>query len=113
MDRPAGSSRRLRGTEGIMYHVHRPLGILAVLLAAAAPALAADRIDIALTLPRAQYTVAEPVELALLYHNEGGNARTLPLVVRHGDGSTLTFDVPFDAKAAQGQSRLVRLNGGT
>jgi hypothetical protein len=55
--------------------------------ALAAPAEAADDgIELGLAGTRRHYTVAEPVELALLYQNNGGNARGLPLEVRHADG---------------------------
>ena len=42
-----------------------------------APARAADAVELELALPRTQYTTAEPIELALLYKNDGGNLKTL------------------------------------
>ena len=45
--------------------------------------------------------------MALLYKNDGGNSRTVPLEVRHADGSSLTFQVPFDVPVGKAQTRLV------
>jgi hypothetical protein len=72
-----------------------------------APARAADGVELELALPRTQYTSAESIELALLYKNDGGNLKKLPLEVRHADGSSLTFEVPFDVAAGKGQTRVV------
>jgi outer membrane protein assembly factor BamB len=80
-------------------------------LVAALPALAADGVELSLALPRTQYTTAEPVEIALVYKNGGGNLRKLPLEVKHADGSSLTFEVPFDA-AGKEQARVVTVRGG-
>jgi hypothetical protein len=83
--------------------------VCALLLAA--PARAADGVELELALPRTQYTTAEPIELALLYKNDGGNLKKLPLEVKHADGSGLTFDVPFDVAAGKGQTRVVTIGG--
>src|SRR5262245_37430872 len=83
-----------------------------VLLFAAGACRGADAVALQLALPRSQYTTAEPIELAVLSKSEGGGARKLPLEVRHADGSSLTFQVPFDAPAGQGQTRLVVLSPG-
>jgi hypothetical protein len=76
------------------------------------PALAADGVEMSLALPRTQFTTAEPIEIALLYRNDGGNLRKVPLEVKHADGSSLTFEVPFDIPAGKGQTRIITLNPG-
>ncbi len=76
------------------------------------PALAADEIELSLALPRTQYRNGEAVEIALLYKNGGGNLRKLPLEVRHADGSTLAFEVPFDVAPGKAQTRLVPVGAG-
>jgi hypothetical protein len=76
---------------------------------ASLPALAADGIELSLALPRTQYTDTEPIEIALLYRNDGGNRTNLPLEVAHADGSTITFEVPFDAAPGKAQTRLVTI----
>jgi hypothetical protein len=88
------------------------LGPLAagLLLLAAGACRAADAVGLELTLPRVQYTTAEPVELAVLSTNDGGNARKLSLVVAHADGSSLTFAVPFDVPAGKARTRIVILS---
>ncbi len=83
-----------------------------LLCGVAVPAVAADSVDLGLALPRLQYTTGEPVEIAVLYKNEGGNVKKLPLEVRHADGSSLTFEVPFDAAAGKSQTRVVAIRGG-
>src|SRR5262249_57119965 len=50
---------------------------------------------------------AEPIELALLY--PGREAKSIPLEVRHADGSTLTLDVPLLA-GGKAQTRLISLH---
>ena len=42
----------------------------------------------------------------------GGNAKSLPLVLRHADTSSLTTQVPVDAPAGQSQIRLVSVKAG-
>jgi hypothetical protein len=79
-------------------------------LACLTAARAADEASVSLAGTRANYSMAEPIELAVLYKNDGGNAKTLPLEVRHADGSTLTFDVPFDVAAGKSQARMVTLH---
>ena len=71
------------------------------LLLPAGFAPAADSVALELALPRAQYNTAEPIEFAVFYKNEGGNASKLPLEVKHADGSSLTFQVPFDVAAGK------------
>jgi len=85
------------------------IGLLAscALFLTVAPARAADGVELELALPRVQYNTAEPIELALLYKNDGGNLKKLPLEVKHADGSSLTFEVPFDVAAGKGQTRVV------
>jgi hypothetical protein len=80
--------------------------------AAGLSAAAADTVDLSLAGTRSHFTTAEPVELALLYTNDGGNLKKLPLEVKHADGSLLTFEVPFDAAAGKSQVRLVTLLSG-
>jgi hypothetical protein len=77
------------------------------------PAFAADGVELSLTLPRVQYTIAEPIEIALLCKNDSGNLKKLPLEVQHADGSNLTLDVPFDVPAGKEQTRIVTLRPGT
>src|SRR5688500_1842170 len=84
------------------------LRTLALLVLPVAPLAAAD-VDLALALPRTQYTTAEPIEFALLYSGE--DAKSLPLELRHADGSTLTLTVPLKA-TGKSQTRLVTINGG-
>jgi hypothetical protein len=76
------------------------------------PAWAADGIELTLALPRTQYNITEPIELALLYKNDGGNLKKLSLEVRHTDGSSLTFEVPFDVAVGKGQTRIVAIQSG-
>jgi hypothetical protein len=76
-------------------------------LVTAVPALAADGVEISLAVPRMQYTTAEPIEIALLYRNDGGNLRKVPLVVKDSSGSSLAFEVPFDVAAGKAQTRIV------
>ena len=59
---------------------------------------------------RTHFSMAEPIEFAVLYKNDGGNAKTLPLEIRHSDDSTVTIDVPFDAAAGKSQARMVTLH---
>ncbi len=80
-------------------------------LVAGLPALAADGVELSLALPRSQYTTAEPIEIALVYKNDGGNLRKLPLEIKHADGSSLTFEVPF-AGAGKEKTRIVTVRGG-
>lgn len=70
--------------------------------------LSAAEVDLALTLPRTQYTLLDPIEFALAY--SGGDAKTLPLEVRHADGSTLRLTVPLEA-TDKPQTQLVSING--
>jgi hypothetical protein len=85
--------------------------VVCAFLGAAAPTLAADAVEVALTSTRGHFTIAEPVEIAILYRNDGGNLREVPLEVRHGDGSGLTLRVP--AGPAKEQTRIVTLRPGT
>lgn len=90
----------------------KAVAILFALCAAVPKVAAADNVQVALTGTRTQFTVAEPVEFAVLYQNDGGNARSLPLEIRHQDGSTLTVSLPFTAPAGQAQARLLSLQPG-
>jgi hypothetical protein len=82
------------------------LGILSAILFIPA-AHAADSVEIQLAGTRTHFAVSEPIELAILYRNDGGNARSLPVVVRHTDGSTVTYTVPFDVAAGKPQTRVL------
>jgi hypothetical protein len=76
-------------------------------------ARAADGVALELAVPRAQYTTAEPIELAVLYQNDGGNAKRLPLVIEHADGDSMTFQVPFTVPAGKAQTRILTIGAGT
>ncbi|MBI4023547.1 MAG: hypothetical protein HY360_01110 [Verrucomicrobia bacterium] len=78
----------------------------------AARTYAADGIELSLASTRTRFTVAEPVELAALYKNDGGNAKSLSVEIRHEDGSAFSLSVPVDAASGQSQSRLVTLQPG-
>ena len=86
------------------------VAVLGFLLALTPPAPAADEATISLAGTRTHYSMAEPVEFAVLYKNDGGNAKSLPLEIRHSDGSTVTVAVPFDAPAGKSQARMVTLH---
>jgi hypothetical protein len=88
-----------------------PLSLLGLILLPVATT-AADAVDLSLAVPRGAFTTAEAIELAVLYKNEGGNLAKVPLEVKHEDGSSLTFQVPFDAAAGKGQTRVVTLRAG-
>jgi hypothetical protein len=87
-----------------------PISMLGLLLALAPSASAADEAVAALAGTRTHSSMAEPIEFAVLYKNDGGNAKTLPLEIRHSDGSTVTIQVPFDASAGKSQARMVTLH---
>ncbi len=87
-----------------------PICLLGFLLALAPPAEAADEAVAALSGTRTHYSMAEPIEFAVLYKNDGGNAKALPVEIRHSDGSTVTIQVPFDALAGKSQARMVTLH---
>jgi hypothetical protein len=95
-----------------MRSLSRLLALPILFAATSLPAVAADAVDLSLAGTRSHFTVAEPVELALLYKNDGGNTKTLPLEVKHTDGSSLSFEVPFDVAAGKTQVRLVTLKSG-
>src|SRR5262249_9311033 len=80
--------------------------------AASLSAAAADTLALSLAGTRSHSTAAEPVELALLY-TKGGDYKKLSLEVKHADGSSLTFGVPFDVAAGKSQVRLVTLAAGS
>src|SRR3712207_1339846 len=82
---------------------------LLALLGCTPPARAAGEVSIALALPRTEYTIAEPVELAL--HYPGGDAKSIPLEVRHADGSALALEVPL-AAGGKAHTRLITLRPG-
>ncbi len=85
------------------------LGVIGLLVAL--PLIAsADEVVVSLAGTRTHFSMAEPVEFAVLYKNNGGNAKKLPLEIRHSDNSTVTIDVLFDAAAGQSQSRMVTLH---
>ena len=85
---------------------------LAALLLAATAAFTVDTFALSLTSTRTQFTNAEPVELSVLYTNDGGNLKNVPLAIRHQDGSQLTLAVPVSARRGQTQARLVAINAG-
>ena len=86
------------------------LGLLLV-LSSSAPAADEQRASLAGT--RTHFSMAEPIEFAVLYKNDGGNAKSLSLEISHSDGSTVTLDVPFDAPAGKSQARMVTLHPNT
>jgi hypothetical protein len=92
---------------------HGWLAVAAVLLLqAAAPSRAADSVELSLSGTRTQFTVQEPIEFAILYKNDGGNAKSQPLEIRHTDGSIVTFQVPFDVGKGKAQARMVTIAAG-
>ncbi len=76
----------------------------------APPASAADEATASLAGTRTHFSMAEPIEFAVLYKNDGGNAKTLPLEIRHADDSTVTIQITFDAAAGKSQARMVTLH---
>ncbi len=70
----------------------------------------ADEATVSLAGTRTHFSMAEPIEFAVLYKNDGGNAKTLPVEIRHADGGTVTIAVPFDAPAGKSQARMVTLH---
>src|SRR5262245_24726826 len=82
-----------------------------VLLALGGAAPAADEVAIDLTGTRSQFNTTEPIELAVLYKKQATNEKTLPLEVRHDDGSTVALSVPF-AAAGKPESRIVTVYAG-
>ncbi len=84
--------------------------VLGLLFALTSSAPAADEATVALAGTRTHFSMAEPIEFAVFYKNDGGNAKTLPLEIRHSDGSTVTIDVPFDVPAGKSQARMVTLH---
>jgi hypothetical protein len=87
--------------------------------AASLPATAADKpagpppgLTVSLASTRTQFAADEPIELAVMYVNDGSNLGQAPLSIRHADGSGLTLTVPLDA-AAKSQSRLVTIRPGS
>jgi outer membrane protein assembly factor BamB len=95
-----------------MFRTYAVLLAVFVLLLHAGSVVAADSGAVELALPRIHYNTAEPINLAVLYKNEGGNAKKLPLVIEHSDGSSLTFQVPFEAAAGKSQAKVVSIQGG-
>ncbi len=87
--------------------------VLGLLLSCSFTASAADEADVSLAGTRTHFSMAEPIEFAVLYKNDGGNLKALPLEIRHGDGSTVTVQVPFDAPAGKAQARMVTLHPNT
>jgi hypothetical protein len=71
----------------------------------------ADHVEVSLAGTRTHFTVAEPIELAILYQNNGGNLAAIPLEIRHVDGSLISVEVPI-AGLGQSQTRLVTLPAG-
>ncbi|HVS39187.1 MAG TPA: hypothetical protein VMS17_26755, partial [Gemmataceae bacterium] len=92
----------------------RPVAVatlaLELLLVLSPSAPAADEAAVALAGTRTHFSMAEPIEFAVLYKNDGGNAKSLPLEILHSDGSTVTIDVPFDVAAGKSQARMVTLH---
>ena len=86
---------------------------LALLLTCSPAAPAADETNVSLAGTRTHFSMAEPIEFAVLYKNDGGNLKALPLEIRHADGSTVTVSVPFDAPAGKAQARMVTLSANT
>jgi hypothetical protein len=95
------------------FRTRTALLVPCVFLLAVGASRAADSVALELVLPRAQYTTAEAVELAVVYKNDGGNVKKLPLQVKHADGSSLTFEVLFDAPAGKAQTRILAIQRGT
>jgi len=91
----------------------RPFIICAFALAFNFGLASADEATVSLAGTRTHFSMAEPIEFALLYKNDGGNAKTLPVEIRHADGSTVTIAVPFDAPAGKSQARMVTLHPNT
>ena len=87
--------------------------VLGLLFALTSSAPAADEATVALAGTRTHFSMAEPIEFAVFYKNDGGNAKTLPLEISHSDGSTVTIDVPFDVPAGKSQARMVTLHPNT
>src|SRR5579859_1649182 len=96
--RKVGLSRSERGLflkpDASMSRISLALAAYSVVLLCTGIGRAADAVELSLALPRLQYTNSEAIDLALLYKNDGGNAKKLPLEIRHADGSSLTFEVP-------------------
>jgi hypothetical protein len=88
------------------------LGAISVLLLSTGICRAAEAVELELALPRLQYTTAESIDLALLYSNDRAEVKKTPLEVMHADGSSLTFEVPFDAPGGRGQTRIVAIQPG-
>ena len=88
----------------------RPFILCAFALALNFGPASADEATVSLAGTRTHFSMAEPVEFAVLYKNDGGNAKTLPVEIRHADGSTVTVAVPFDAPAGKSQARMVTLH---
>ena len=76
-----------------------------ILLALAVAPASATVLDLSLASTRSRFTVAEPIELALLCSGARGRSETL--TIRHSDGSALLIDVPVDAGGVE--ARLVTI----
>jgi hypothetical protein len=83
-----------------------------ILLLAGVQGPAADTVEVGLASTRSQFSFAESIEIGLLYTNNGGNLKELPLEIRHEDGSGLTFRVPF-GPGDKAQTRLVTIRAGS
>jgi len=94
-----------------MYRTTLWYVILALLVLAATTAFA-DTLDLSLTSTRTQFTVAEPVELSVVYKNDGGNLKRVPVEVRQQDGSALTVQVAVEAAPGKAQATLFALKPG-
>ncbi|HUT59463.1 MAG TPA: hypothetical protein VNA25_16560, partial [Phycisphaerae bacterium] len=87
----------------------RKATILAILVLGmfGAQAFAADSVELSIASTRQHYTVAEPIELALLYKNDGGNAKAITLELVHADGSSVAVPVSVAAPAGNAKSVMV------
>lgn len=90
----------------------RWLRTMALLPLAAGSVALADRVDVSLAGTRTHFSTAEGVELAVLYSNDGGNARSITVAIRHADGALCTAPVPVDAAGGKAQTRLLTLDPG-
>ena len=72
----------------------------------------ADNVALSLTSTRMNFSVAEPVEIAVLYANTDGDLKTVPVMITHADGSAFSLTVPVSATRGESVSRLVTMNAG-
>jgi len=79
---------------------------LAVVIASM-QAVAADSVGLSMASTRLHCTVAEPIEFALLYKNDGGNAKAVTVELLHADGSSVAVPVPIAAPAGNAKAAMV------